>query len=199
MVRRWEKSGNTAIPWRCIQYGADAVRYYFLKEIGKDGDFETRFINVLDRFKWLREFAESDVEHGESTVMRSQLQWGHSLYRRRLVWDLACVLQAYEALAFSQAEVLTVRASNKFIDEQAPGLYINRDSSRRLNRCYTLSESVRLVAYLLSPIFNVSNDISTSSCPTDFNEKQISVALYHPQLGNTKRKPEVGWTRPVFD
>jgi len=33
------------------RYGADAVRYYFLKEIefGKDGDFnETRFINILN-------------------------------------------------------------------------------------------------------------------------------------------------------
>ena len=34
-----------------VQYGADAVRYYFLKEIefGKDGDFnQTRFVNTLN-------------------------------------------------------------------------------------------------------------------------------------------------------
>ena len=44
--------GNTLDPVALVKtYGADAVRYYFLKEIefGKDGDFsETRFINVLN-------------------------------------------------------------------------------------------------------------------------------------------------------
>ena len=55
--------GNTIDPFDLVaRYGADAVRYYFLKEIelGKDGDFnETRFINVLNadlagfRDRWL--------------------------------------------------------------------------------------------------------------------------------------------------
>lgn len=44
--------GNTLDPVALVkQYGADAVRYYFLKEIefGKDGDFnETRFVNILN-------------------------------------------------------------------------------------------------------------------------------------------------------
>ena len=44
--------GNTLDPFELVErYGADAVRYYFLKEIelGKDGDFnETRFVNVLN-------------------------------------------------------------------------------------------------------------------------------------------------------
>ncbi|MFM7578751.1 MAG: methionine--tRNA ligase, partial [Microcystaceae cyanobacterium] len=44
--------GNTIDPLDlATRYGADAVRYYFLKEIefGRDGDFnETRFVNILN-------------------------------------------------------------------------------------------------------------------------------------------------------
>lgn len=44
--------GNTLDPFSLVdRYGADAVRYYFVKEIelGKDGDFnEIRFINTLN-------------------------------------------------------------------------------------------------------------------------------------------------------
>lgn len=44
--------GNTIDPIALVnQYGADALRYYFLKEVelGKDGDFnETRFVNVVN-------------------------------------------------------------------------------------------------------------------------------------------------------
>jgi len=50
MVRRWEKSKEYTRSRGIGQYGADAVRYYFLKEIefGKDDFNETRFINILN-------------------------------------------------------------------------------------------------------------------------------------------------------
>ncbi|MFM7715311.1 MAG: methionine--tRNA ligase, partial [Microcystis sp.] len=51
--RKMGKSlGNTLDPFDLVdRYGADAVRYYFVKEIelGQDGDFqETRFVNILN-------------------------------------------------------------------------------------------------------------------------------------------------------
>ncbi|HEY9648996.1 MAG TPA: methionine--tRNA ligase [Chroococcidiopsis sp.] len=175
--------GNTIDPVDLAsRYGADAVRFYFLKEIefGRDGDFnEVRFVNILN----------ADLANDLGNLLNRTLQMAHK-YCDRCVPNIAPdqistdntlkskglslsseVIHAYESLAFSHAceAVLTlVRASNKFIDEQAPWkLYKEGQQSAVEEVLYTVLETVRLAAYLLSPII-----------PT------ISSAIYH-QLGFT--------------
>ncbi len=212
--------GNTLDPVELVnRYGADAIRYYFLKEIefGKDGDFnESRFIdivnadlandlgNLLNRtLKMVQKYCNAVVPNvrGEDIPADNSLKAiGLELSDR--------VARSYEALAFSEAcrEIFTlVRASNKFIDEQAPwSLYKQGRLSEVEQVLYTVLESVRLAAYLLSPIIpSISTDIYQQlGFSIDFNEKNLiqdsqSYAT-HATWGILRADQRLGEPRPVF-
>ncbi|MDX2242862.1 MAG: methionine--tRNA ligase [Leptolyngbyaceae cyanobacterium bins.302] len=159
--------GNTLDPFDLVrQYGADAVRYYFLKEIefGRDGDFsQNRFINILN----------ADLANDLGNLLNRTLKMAlkycdgkvpapiETLWQESAFVDLAKTLgdrvtQSYGSLAFSQAceAILTIaRAGNKFIDEQAPWtLYKKEQQATADHVIYTVLEAVRLAAYLLSPV-----------------------------------------------
>ena len=173
--------GNTLDPFDLIdRYGADAVRYYFMKEIefGKDGDFnETRFINVLN----------ADLANDLGNLLNRTLGMAKK-YCQAIVPEIDpeeisaenplkaiglslryTVENHYSSLAYSQASeaILTlVRESNKYIDDRAPWtLYKQGEQDQVAIVLYSVLESVRLSAYLLSPII-----------------PQISTAIYQ-QLG----------------
>jgi methionyl-tRNA synthetase len=160
--------GNTLDPVALVKtYGPDAVRYYFMREIefGKDGDFnETRFVNVLNAdlandlgnllnrtLKMAARYCEGKVPAVDPQAIAA----GHPL--RALGTDLtSTVADAYHRLAFSQActAILALaKASNKFLDEQAPwSLYKQGQQAETERVLYAVLESVRQAAYLLSPI-----------------------------------------------
>lgn len=180
--RKMGKSlGNTLDPVDLVnRFGADAVRYYFLKEIefGQDGDFsETRFINTVN----------ADLANDLGNLLNRTLKMAHKYFQGCIPdcqgEDIADdhplksmgislghrVAEAYDNLAFSAActAVLTmVQAGNKYIDEQAPwSLYKQGKHPLVAQVLYSVLESVRLGAYLLSPII-----------------PEISASVYH-QLG----------------
>lgn len=211
--------GNVIDPFELVdRYGSDAVRYYFLKEIefGRDGDFnETRFINILNAdlandlgnllnrtlkmaYKYcggvvppvsLAEIDTNDVLRSKGSVLGQD------------------VTAAYEALAFSQAceAVLTlVRTCNKFVDEQAPWTLYKQGNQAAVERVlYTVLESVRLAAYLLSPIIpNISNAVYQQlGFSVDFNNKEVGTIVpieTHVKWGMLPGEQVLGEPQPIF-
>jgi methionyl-tRNA synthetase len=160
--------GNVLDPFELVsRYGADPVRYYFLKEIefGRDGDFnEVRFVNICN----------ADLADDLGNLLNRTLKMVHKYFGasippipeeanlidnplKQIADSLGDrVTTAYESLAFSKAceAILTlVRTGNKFIDEQAPwSLYKQGQTQKVAAILHSVLESVRLAAYLLSPI-----------------------------------------------
>jgi methionyl-tRNA synthetase len=212
--------GNTLDPVRLVQtYGSDAVRYYFLKEIefGKDGDFnEVRFINVLNAdlandlgnllnrtLNMVKKYCGSDgIPITNETINDDNPLRAIGLHLGEKV------RQAYEALAFNQAcevALVLVRTSNKFIDEQAPwSLYKQGKQQEVETVLYAVLESVRLAAYLLSPVIpNISSAIYEQlGFGIDFND-QIKTSMLgsfatHSKWGILTSKQLLGKPQPVF-
>lgn len=175
--------GNTIDPVKLVdRFGADAFRYYFVKEIefGRDGDYnETRFINTVN----------ADLANDLGNLLNRTLRMAQK-YCGGVAPDVdpqgisdenplkasglqlsAQVRANYEALAFHQAceDILNfVRSGNKFLDDRAPWtLYKQGEQAAVEEVLYGVLESVRLAAYLLSPVV-----------------PQLSTAIYH-QLGYT--------------
>lgn len=168
--------GNTLDPFALVdKYGADGVRYYFLKEIefGRDGDFnETRFVNVLNAdlandlgnllnrtLGMLKKYCGGSYPalSGEAFPLDHPLKGlGIALGEK--------VIQAYESMAFHQgcgAILELVQAGNKYIDESAPWKLFKAGEQEQVNQVlYSILESVRLAAYLLAPVVpNLSTEI----------------------------------------
>ncbi|MEM9215488.1 MAG: methionine--tRNA ligase [Cyanobacteria bacterium P01_F01_bin.150] len=160
--------GNVLDPVALTQtYGADAIRYYFTKEIelGRDGDFsEVRFINILN----------ADLANDLGNLLNRTLGMAKK-YCNSTIPDLNIatiplenplksngttlgdeVSHAYENLCFSQAcnRILSlVRAANKYLDDEAPWSLYKKGEQEAVNIIlYSVLESVRLAAYFLAPI-----------------------------------------------
>ena len=212
--------GNTLDPVALVdRYGSDAVRYYFLKEIefGKDGDFnQTRFINILNAdlandlgnllnrtLNMARKYCDRRVPNCPST----EISPTHPLKAIGLQLGEQ-VEQAYAQLAFNQACELIlalVRASNKFIDEQAPWALYKQGLQPKVEEVlYTVLESVRLAAYLLAPIIpNVANNIYNQlGFVINFNNHNevFSIAPFttHATWGILPIDQKLGEPQPVF-
>lgn len=212
--------GNTIDPVELVKkYGPDAVRYYFLKEIefGQDGDFkESRFINILNAdlandlgnllnrtLKMAIKYCQGQVPNvnGEDVAASHPLKAiGINLGDR--------VAEAYQTLAFSRAceDVLALaKACNKYLDDLAPWtLYKKGEVEAVAEVLYSVLESVRLAAYLLSPIVpNISTAIYQQlGFSTDFNDRAeiLDSARYleRASWGWLKANQPLGEPQPVF-
>jgi methionyl-tRNA synthetase len=219
--RKMGKSlGNTVDPFELVSsYGADAVRYYFLKglELGQDGDFnKTRFVDMLN----------ADLADGLGNLLNRTL----GMLKKYCQGSLAIltqadipaqnplkilglelrerVIKAYETLHLEKAceEIFTlIRASNKFIDESAPwSLYKQGKQAEVEQVLYSVLESVRLSAYFLSPIIpNLSNDIYQQlGFGVDFNDRSgIEGGILfceHSQWGILPLNQNLTEFRPIF-
>lgn len=183
--------GNTLDPIGLLdQYGSDAVRYYFLKEIefGKDGDFnEIRFVNILNAdlandlgnllnrsLGMLNKYcggilppitgndiSNDNIPKQMGETLKSNLFQGYQLYQ----FDLVC-----------ESALNLVRSCNKFIDESAPWTLYKKGEQKEVEKIlYTVLESVRFSAFVLAPIIpNISNKIYHQlGFNFDFNDRDL--------------------------
>jgi methionyl-tRNA synthetase len=200
------------------KYGSDAVRYYFTKEIefGRDGDFsERRFVNILNAelandlgnllnrtLKMVYKYCDGKVPSVEpQTIADANVLkvTGEGLGEK--------VVDAFSRFSFStgcNAVLALVRASNKYIDEQAPwSLYKQGNLDQVSEILYSVLESVRLAAYLLSPIIpNLSNAVYQQLGYTvDFNSLESTKSLdftEHCSWGTLSGGQTLGDPKPIF-
>ena len=171
-----KSEGNAIDPIDLVdRYGAEALRYYFLKgiEFGQDGDFnETRFVEVVN----------ADLANNLGNLVNRTLNMAKKYCQGRVPnchpADIAAdhplkllgqklgaqVSLAYEQLAFKEAceSIITLaHSSNKYIDDLAPWALFKQDKHAELAEVlYASLESARLAAYLLAPIVpKISTDI----------------------------------------
>lgn len=211
--------GNTLDPVELVnRYGADAIRYYFLKEIefGRDGDFnETRFIdivnadlandlgNLLNRtLGMVNKYCGGTVPN----IKSSDISDDNLLKIIGLELGIRTA-KAYEALAFSEVahEVFSlVRACNKFIDDSAPwSLYKQQKTVELEQVLYAVLESARLAAYLLAPIIpSISTDIYQQlGFSINFNEiltEDCENYRIHSTWGTLPPQQQLKPPKPVF-
>ncbi len=170
-----KSEGNAIDPIALVErYGAESLRYYFLKEIefGQDGDFnEARFVEIVnaDLANSLGNLVNRTLGmvkkycHGRVPASSADIAADNPL--KLIGIELgARVDRAYQNLAFQTAceDILNlVRSSNKYIDDLAPWTLFKQE--RHLELAQVLSavlESARLSAYLLAPIVpKISSDI----------------------------------------
>jgi methionyl-tRNA synthetase len=217
-----KSEGNAIDPVDLVdRYGAEPLRYYFLKEIefGQDGDFnESRFIeivnnnladvlgNLLNRtLNMAKKYYQSQVPNcgvdeipaeNPLKILGSQLG--------------AKVAKFYDNLAFSHAceDIFTlIRASNKYIDDRAPWtLYKQNQEVELAQVLYSVLESVRLAAYLLSPILpKISTDVYHQlGLEIDFdtvfgNHPDPTIDLaHHQKWGVLTSNHPLGHPQPIF-
>ena len=212
--------GNTIDPVELVdRYSADAVRYYFLKEIelGNDGDFnETRFISVVNNdladvlgnslnrtLGMLKKYCQSTVPQLSSADYNSD----HPLKSIGLTLGDR-VSQAYENLQVSQAcsEILIlVRAVNKYIDDSAPWKLFKQEQHTEVEEIlYAVLESIRLSAYLLSPIIPTTSSkiYEQLGFDQDFNQDYLVNEGFdfsvHSRWGELSISKTLGKASPVF-
>ena len=212
--------GNTVDPFELVdKYGADAMRYYFLKEIelGKDGDFnEARFIEVLNNdlanvlgnslnrtLGMLKKYCQSHVPQ----LSGDDYDLDHPL--KSIGVDLGDrVFSAYDNLQFSQAceaILVLVRSCNKYIDDSAPWTLFKQGEQAQIEQIlYAVLESVRLSAYLLSPVIP---DISTNIYQQlgynwNFNDGDLACTKQdfsaHAQWGKLSGEGTLTKATPIF-
>lgn len=211
--------GNTLDPFDLVdRYGADAVRFYFLKEIefGRDGDFsETRFINVLnadlanDLGNLLNRTLKMAGRYCDGVVPSvSQDIFSDDHVLKSKGGDLAeHVKNAYGQLAYSEAceAILNlVRASNKFLDDTAPWTLFKQGQQDETEKAlYAVLESVRLAGYLLSPVVpGLANSIYVQlGFSGDFNDRNIGQMFpysEHSCWGALPPSQLLGKAEPIF-
>ena len=201
--RKMGKSlGNVIDPYELVdKYGADAIRYYFLKEIevGEDGDFnETRFINtvnadlandlgnLLNRTRgMLKKYCKNNLPALTTADIDDDnpvKQIGVGLIDR--------IKDNYDNYRFHilcQDVFGLVRACNKYIDDSQPWkLFKSGDQNEVEKILYTVLESVRFSAFVLSPIVpNISNKI--------YHQLGYDFDFNNPELGNKTQIPQEHW------
>ncbi|MEO0375369.1 MAG: methionine--tRNA ligase [Cyanobacteria bacterium P01_A01_bin.17] len=209
--------GNTLDPIALVnQYGVDAVRYYFLRgiEFGRDGDFnEERFINILnadladDLGNLLNRTLNMSVKYCDGKIPhvdQDQLTKFELVKTAQTAGERAA--KAYDSLKFSQAceiALSLVQTGNRFISEQAPWSLHKQGEDELVGQIlYTVLESVRLSAYILSPITPaLSNKVYRQlGFNVDFSDltEDRAIDLDHIHWGLLPSQQQIECPQPVF-
>ena len=224
-VKMGKSSGNAIEPNALLdRYGADAMRYYFLKEIkfGQDGSFEeSHFVDIVndalaDKLgNLLNRSLPLAIKNGNGAVPNvSAADIPEDNPLKALGQDLGDrVTRSYESLQFHEvcdAVMELLRLGNVYINDQAPWTLYKQGKTdpQKLAEAeqviYSVLESVRLAAYLLSPIIpSISTRIYQQlGYLVDFNNAPLidvsNPVRTHASWGILTGMQSLGTASPVF-
>jgi methionyl-tRNA synthetase len=217
-----KSEGNAIDPVDLVdRYGAESLRYYFLKEIefGQDGDFnEARFVsivnndlanelgNLLNRTLGMaKKYCQGVVPNTKPEDIPADdpiKSLGLSLTEK--------VTHNYHNLAFRDAceDILNlVRACNKYIDDRAPWALFKQEKHEELARVlYALLESVRISGFLLTPIIptiatDIYRQLGLNFDLNDLSHRGIGVdfdRFSHDRWGLLQAGTQMAQPQPIF-
>jgi methionyl-tRNA synthetase len=162
--------GNFLPPGPLVEaFGADVLRYYFMREVGfgQDGDFSHR--NLLNRYNGeLANGLGNLMNRIVASIVKKNLEGrvpevdfdALSDADRQLIDKANVAAQEaakhFEALAFHRALDSTwelVSAANKYVDSTEPWKLAKQDDKTRLAEvCYTVLETLRWLSIMLFPV-----------------------------------------------
>jgi len=162
--------GNFLPPGPLVEaFGADVLRYYFMREVGfgQDGDFSHR--NLINRYhgelanglgNLMNRIVSSILKKSFEGVVPSVRENALSETDRALVGKAkSAALEAathFEALAFHRALDTIwelVSAANKYVDATEPWKLAKSGEHDRLAQvCYTVLETLRWLSIMLFPV-----------------------------------------------
>ncbi|KAJ4767450.1 Methionine--tRNA ligase [Rhynchospora pubera] len=161
--------GNTLEPTDLVnRFGADAVRYFFLREVefGNDGDYsEERFINIVNAHlantigNLLNRTLGLLKKNCESTLPFSSTEAAEGIgFKNTVEKSVEMARHHYENLALSSAceSVLDIgNAGNLYIDERAPWSCFKKggETAEMASKdLVVILEALRIMAVALSPV-----------------------------------------------
>jgi methionyl-tRNA synthetase len=219
--RKMGKSlGNTLDPFDLVEkYGADAIRYYFLKEVevGEDGDFnETRFVNIVNAdlandlgnlLNRSRGMLKKYCQNVLSPITEVDIADDNPVKQLALALPYR-IKEAYLTYRFNFLfqDILTLLSQcNKYIDDSKPWDLFKKGEQKEVEKIlYVVLESVRFSAFMLAPIIpNISNKIYYQlGYEFDFNNKDlgsiIPIPEDHWQWGKLIINKNLPTAEPVF-
>jgi methionyl-tRNA synthetase len=162
--------GNFLPPGPLVEaFGADVLRYYFMREVGfgQDGDFSHR--NLLNRYNGelanglgnlMNRIVASIVRKNfDGRVPNVDFDALEDIDRQLIDKAKSASRQAakhMEALAFHRALDSVwelVSAANKYVDSTEPWRLAKQDDKTRLEQvCYTVLETLRWLSIILFPV-----------------------------------------------
>jgi methionyl-tRNA synthetase len=219
-LKMGKSMGNTLDPTALVQrYGADAIRYYLLKEIefGRDGVFnEARFVDILnaslanDLGNLLNRTLKMAYKYCNGRVpdlSPAEINQDNALKTIAITLEPE-ITKAYNSLAFNQAceaALNLARAGNKYLDEQAPWTLYKQGQQKTVEQVlYAVLESVRLAAYFLAPVIpNTCTKIYQQlGFSIDFNDQTLihvsTPFVSHTKWGTLPSNQPLGDPQPVF-
>eukprot|EP00262_Sarcandra_glabra_P020627 TRINITY_DN832_c0_g1_i1.p1 TRINITY_DN832_c0_g1~~TRINITY_DN832_c0_g1_i1.p1 ORF type:complete len:604 (-),score=80.16 TRINITY_DN832_c0_g1_i1:46-1857(-) len=161
--------GNTLEPKDLVHnYGSDAVRYFFLKEVefGNDGDYsEDRFVNIVNAHlantigNLLNRTLGLLKKNCQSTLaVDSTIAAEGNMFKDTVEKSVEIARQHYENLSLSSAceAVLDIgNAGNLYIDDHAPWSLFKQGGASAITAgkdLVIILEAIRIIAVALSPV-----------------------------------------------
>ncbi|TAL51289.1 methionine--tRNA ligase [Patescibacteria group bacterium] len=147
--------GNTVHPKALVdEYGVDAVRYYFLREIPShgDGDFshermEERYAELANRLgNLVSRVAAMSVKYFEGKLDDVQIDWS----ARQNVLDERMV--QYDYKAYLDEIFAVVDEANEEVDKKEPFKLVKQDPPAAKQVLSTIASQIRWIATALAPV-----------------------------------------------